>query len=71
MRPARRKRIRRSRAWLPEIDTSDKGWSVEEWQDEVLADKTRMGYWPWVREKKKSNYLDDHIGDLFAEGGKA
>ncbi len=70
MRAARRKRYKRSRAWLPELDTGDKGWSVEEWQEEVLADKTRMGYWPWVREKKKSNYLDGCIDDLFA-GGKA
>jgi hypothetical protein len=68
MRRARRKRYRRSLAWSPEA-TADKGWSVEEWQEQVLSDKTRMGYWPWVNEKKKSNFLDDCIGDLFAKGG--
>lgn len=71
MRPARRKRIRRSRAWLPEIDTGDKGWTVEEWQALVQADRTRMGYWAWVREQKKQDYLKDRCGDLFSEGVKA
>lgn len=66
MRAARRKRVRRSRAWLPEMDTQDMGWTVDAWQHEVLSNKTRMGYWGWVREKKKSNYLAECHGDLFA-----
>ena len=66
----RRKRIKRSRAWLPELDTGDKGWTVEEWQEQVLADRTRMGYWAWVREQKKSKFLDACHDDLFA-GAKA
>jgi len=70
MRAARSRRFRRSLAWSPEA-TADKGWSVEEWQDHVLADKTRMGYWPWVNEQKKQNHLKDCHGDLFAEGVKA
>lgn len=66
---SRARRFRRSRAWLPELDTQDKGWTVEEWQNLVLADKTRMGYWAWVREQKKQDYLKHCHGDLFAEGG--
>ena len=62
---ARRKRIRRSRAWLPELDKGDKGFTVDDWQAEVLKDRTRMGYWAWVREQKKQDYLRGRCGDLF------
>jgi hypothetical protein len=67
----RRKRVKRSRAWLPETNTEHKAYTVDDWQEQVLSDKTRMGYWAWVREQLKRDDLKDRHDDLFTEGAKA